>query len=102
MKVLLLTLFAAASLATAVVAAEETTPSTATPTAVPAPLAPPSTKKDPNARVCKTSPVIGTRVPSRICMTRAEWEARARADREDLEASQRGSLAHCGTNPCGG
>jgi hypothetical protein len=101
-KVLLLALFAAASVATAVVAAEGTTPSSTTPAAVPAPVAPPSSKKDPNARVCKTSPVIGTRVPSRICMTRAEWEARTRQDRQDLEASQRGGLTTCATNPCGG
>jgi len=100
-KVLLLTLAAAASVATAVIAAEDPTPS-AVPAAVPAPVAAPTTKKDPNERICKTSPVIGTRVPSRTCMTRAEWEERARTDRQDLEASQRGGLTTCSTNPCGG
>lgn len=94
MKVLLLTLVAAASIATAV-AAEDQTPPTA-PEAVPAPVA----RKDPNERVCKTSPVIGSRVPSRTCMTRADWEARAKADRADLEAAQRSGLATCGTKPC--
>lgn len=99
MKVLLITLAAAASIATAALAAEGPTPS-AVPAAVPAPVAAPTIKKDPNERICKTSPVIGTRVPSRTCMTRAEWEERARTDRQDLEASQRGGLASCGTNPC--
>ena len=98
MKVLLLTLVAAASIATAV-AAEDQTPPTA-PEAVPAPVAAPASKKDPNERICKTSPVIGTRVPSRTCMTRADWEARAKADRADLEAAQRSGLASCGTKPC--
>lgn len=66
----------------------------------PAPVSAPSAKKDPAQRVCKTTPVIGRRVPSRICMTRAEWEERARVDRQDLEAAQRGGLAACGTKPC--
>lgn len=101
MKLLLLSL-AMFSIATAVTAADETPASSPDPVAVPAPTPAPASKKDPNARVCKTSPVIGSRVPSRICMTRAEWAARAAADRESLEASQRGGLTTCATNPCGG
>lgn len=100
MKVLLVTL-AALSAATAI-GASAMAEDTALPSAVPAPVAAPVSKKDPNARICKTTPVIGTRVPSRICMTRAEWEARTKADRENLEASQRGGLATCATTPCGG
>ncbi len=99
-KVLLLTtaaLFAAMSVAAT--AAEVTMPASA-PEAVPAPVAAPADKRDPNARVCKTAPVIGTRVPSRVCMTRAEWTARAEADRRDLETAQRTGLASCGTKPC--
>ena len=99
MKVLLLTLVAAASIATAVVAAEQTAP-VAVPAAVPAPVAAPAAKADPNARVCKTEAVIGRRVPSRICMTRAEWQQRTRDAKEGLDASQRAGLATCGTNPC--
>lgn len=101
MKVLLLSI-ATLSAATAIGAtamARDAAPAAA-PTAVPAPTAAPVSKKDPNERVCKTSPVIGSRVPSRICMTRAEWEERARTDRADLEAAQRSGLATCGTRPC--
>lgn len=101
MKVLLLSI-AALSAATAIGAtamANDAAPAAA-PAAVPAPTAAPVSKKDPNERVCKTTPVIGSRVPSRICMTRAAWEERARADRADLEAAQRSGLASCGTKPC--
>ncbi|MDO8295903.1 MAG: hypothetical protein Q7T19_05610 [Caulobacter sp.] len=72
------------------------------PAASPAPaaVAAPPAKADPNQRICKTAPVIGRRVPSRTCMTRAEWEERARIDRQDLEAAQRSGLAVCGTKPC--
>jgi hypothetical protein len=100
-KVLLLSI-AALSAATAISAtavAGDGAPAAA-PAAVPAPAAAPDSKKDPNARVCKTSPVIGTRVPSRVCMTRAAWEERAKTDRADLEAAQRSGLATCGTKPC--
>ncbi|MDP1736378.1 MAG: hypothetical protein Q8L23_02945 [Caulobacter sp.] len=97
MKALLITFAATASIATAVIAEE----SPAAPDAsAPAATTAPTSKKDPNARVCKTAPVIGSRVPSRVCMTRAQWEERARIDRQDLETAQRSGLATCGTKPC--
>lgn len=102
MKALLLSI-AAMSVATAVGAttvAGDGAPAAAVPAPAPAPTAAPDSKKDPNARVCKTRPVIGTRVPSRTCMTRAEWDERTRTDRADLEAAQRSGLATCGTKPC--
>lgn len=80
-----------------VAAAEEPAPA---PSPNPAAVAAPAAKKDPAQRICKTQPVIGRRVPSRVCMTRAEWEERARTDRQDLEAAQRSGLAVCGTKPC--
>jgi len=98
-KVLLITLAAALPPPPPAPAAQAGTP-WAVPPPVPAPADAPTRRKDPTGRICKTSPVIGTRVPSRTCMTRAEWEERARTDRQDLEASQRGGLASCGTNPC--
>lgn len=82
--------------------AGETTPPVApepAPAAEPAPTTTTS-KRDPSERVCKTRAVIGSRVPTRTCMTRAEWEARAKQDRADLEAAQRSGLATCGTKPC--
>jgi hypothetical protein len=97
-KVLLLSL-AMVSIATAVVAADPE-PVSPEPTAVPAPTPEPVARRDPNERVCKTAPVIGSKIPSRICRTRAEWEARSRADRADLEAAQRSGLTSCGTKPC--
>ena len=94
-------LFLAATLSAAIsigaAAAEEPAPA---PSPNPAAVAAPAAKKDPAQRICKTAPVIGRRVPSRICMTRAEWEERARTDRQDLEAAQRSGLAVCGTKPC--
>lgn len=104
MKVLLLSI-AALSAATAIGAtamAEDVAPTAALPAAVPAPTASPASKRDPNTRVCKTTPVIGTRVPSRVCLTRAEWEQRARDAREQVQDQQRGGLAACATTPCGG
>lgn len=104
MKVLLLSI-AALSAATAIGAtamAQGTAPAAALPAAVPAPAAAPMSKGDPNARICKTTPVIGTRVPSRTCMTRAQWQERSRQDRQDLESQQRSGLTTCATNPCGG
>lgn len=98
-KALLVTFAVTASIATAVVAQESpAAPDTTAPAATTAP----ASKRDPNARVCKTTPVIGSRVPSRVCMTRAQWEERARIDRQDMEDAQRRGLATCGTNPCGG
>ena len=104
MKVLLLSI-AALSAATAIGAsamAEDGAPAAALPAAVPAPVTAPVSKKDPNARVCKTTPVIGTRVPSRVCLTRAEWEVRARDAREQVQDQQRSGLTACATTPCGG
>lgn len=99
MKVLLLTLAAAASIATAV-AASDSQPSSPAPEAVPAPVAAPAPLKDPNARVCKNEAVIGRRVPSRICMTRAEWDQKARDAKEGLGDSLRAGLTTCATKPC--
>lgn len=99
MKVLLLTLVSAASIATAVAASETQTPSP-TPEAVPAPVTAPVSKKDPNARVCKNEAVIGRRVPTRICMTRAEWDQKARDAKESLGDSMRAGLTTCATKPC--
>lgn len=91
---------AAALLAVISIAAATAGEPAPAPSTNPAAVAAPTAKKDPDQRVCKTAPVIGRRVPSRICMTRAEWEARARVDRQDLEAAQRSGLAVCGTKPC--
>ena len=44
---------------------------------------------DPNEVVCKEETVIGTRFTKRVCMTRAQREARAKAGREATEGMQK-------------
>lgn len=39
--------------------------------------------------VCKKEKVIGSRMPTRICMTQAEWDQRAADDKANLDAAQR-------------
>ncbi len=82
---------ACATLATASVAAE-----TAKPTEAPKQEA----KKDPARMVCKKTPVVGTRFPSKICRTQSDWERQAELDKRNLEDQQRAGLTTCATNPC--
>ncbi len=76
--------------------AEEAPPATAE-TPAPAESAPPAAKPaqpivgDPNEVICKNEEVIGTRFAKRICMTRAQREARAKAARETLQGQQKNS-----------
>lgn len=76
--------------------AEEAPPATAE-TPAPAEAAPPASKPaqlvvgDPNEVICKNEEVIGTRFAKRICMTRAQREARAKAGREMLQGQQKNS-----------
>jgi hypothetical protein len=45
--------------------------------------------KDPNERICKKEPVLGSRLTTRrVCGTRAEWEEKRRLDREAIEKAQ--------------
>jgi len=47
--------------------------------------------EDPNQKICENIVVTGSRLASgRFCGTRAEWAERKRADREALDAAQRG------------
>ena len=90
MKVIFVAL-ACATLATASFAAE---------TGKPADGAKKEAKKDPNRMVCKKTPVIGTRFPSKVCRTQNDWEKQAEIDKRELEAQQRAGLTTCATNPC--
>lgn len=90
MKVIFAAL-ACAALATASVAAE-----TAKPTEVPKQEA----KKDPNRMVCKKTPVLGTRFPSKVCRTQTDWEKQAEIDKKNLDDQLRSGLTTCATNPC--
>ncbi len=63
---------------------------------------------DPNERVCEDIVVVGSRLAKkRFCGTRAEWEARKKADREVVEDAQRHAndpcsavLTHTGPAAC--
>jgi hypothetical protein len=63
---------------------------------------------DPNQRVCEDVVVTGSRLAKkRFCGTRAEWEARKKADREVVEDAQRHAndpcsaiLTHTGPAAC--
>jgi hypothetical protein len=90
MKVIFVAI-ACATLATASFAAE-----TAKPTEAPKQ----EVKKDPNRMVCKKTPVLGTRFPSKICRTQTDWEKQAELDKQALQDQQRAGLTTCATNPC--
>ena len=91
MKVIFAAL-ACAALATASVAAE-----TAKPPDVPKQQ---EAKKDPNRMVCKKTPVLGTRFPSKVCRTQTDWEKQAEIDKKNLDDQMRSGLTTCATNPC--
>ncbi|HLZ75844.1 hypothetical protein [Phenylobacterium sp.] len=78
----------AAMLAGAILAAAE-------PAATPPSAAPPATAKaptakvsDPNALVCHSEQLPGSRLSTRVCMTQAEAERRRQMDRQGLNAAQ--------------
>lgn len=52
-------------------------------------------RTDPDAVTCKTTTVVGSRIPVRLCRTNAEWEAEQRALVEERRSS-RGSSGRCG------
>ncbi|HYE46669.1 MAG TPA: hypothetical protein VEA44_12955 [Caulobacter sp.] len=93
MKVILAAL-ASAALASATMAAEPASkPGTET-------AKKPEAKKDPNRMVCKKTPVLGSRFPSKVCRTQVDWEKQAEIDKQNLEDAQRAGLTTCATNPC--
>lgn len=60
-------------------------------TATPAAAAPAKAEKanDPNKLVCKKEPVLGSRMPTRTCMTQGEWDMRKQEGRDQVDAAQR-------------
>ncbi len=51
---------------------------------------------DPNERICEDVIVTGSRLAKkRFCGTRAEWEARKKADRDVVEDAQRHAADPC-------
>ena len=69
----------------------------AAPAAPEAAVAPaPAAKADKERQICKTEALAGSRVPKKVCATKAEWEARRQDDREQLDKMQRASTPHTG------
>jgi hypothetical protein len=61
-----------------------------TPAAAPAAAAAAKDKaSDPNKLVCKKEAVVGSRMPTRTCMTQSEWDARKQEGRDQVDAAQR-------------
>ena len=51
---------------------------------------------DPNERICEDTILTGSRLAKkRFCGTRAEWEARKKADRDVVEDAQRHAADPC-------
>ncbi|MFN3858518.1 MAG: hypothetical protein ACK4RV_12295 [Caulobacter sp.] len=57
-------------------------------------------KRDPGKMVCKKTPVLGTRFPTKVCKTRGDWDKQAETDKQAVDDMQRQGLANCGTTPC--
>jgi hypothetical protein len=69
--------------------AEESAATPAAPAAAPAPApAPAKPGKDPNEMICSVEPVIGSNIRKRVCMTRADREARTKIDRDAMAAQR--------------
>lgn len=79
-------MFAAALLAGAPAAQPAETPSATAP-AAPAPKAEKAKKND---MVCKKEAVLGSRMPTRICLRQDEWDLRRAESRDELSKIQRG------------
>jgi hypothetical protein len=81
-------MFTALILAAALGASDPAAP-VATPPATPAPAA-----ADANKVICHSEETTGSRLGNvRVCMTKAQWEARSAADRATLESFTNGANA---------
>ena len=57
--------------------------------------------KDPDKITCKYTKVVGSRIPTRICLTNFEWEDRRRAQMEAKRSSlNRNSVCSNESGPC--
>lgn len=83
--------------------ADGPTPSPSAPAAATATVKKPSAH-DPNRMVCKTEEITGSRLEGhRTCMTAADWDAKARQGRENLDdAEARAAMGNNSPNLAGG
>lgn len=50
---------------------------------------------DPNEEICKRVHVTGSRFPSEVCMTRAQWDSERDQGKGAVDSIQRGTLRSC-------
>ncbi len=70
----------------AVLAAETPAAAAASTTAA----APKADKPKSDAMVCKKEAVLGSRLPTRVCLRQEEWDSRRTDSRDELQKIQRG------------
>ncbi len=57
--------------------------------------------RDPNQKICEDITYVGSRLATkRICATRAEWEARKKASRDEVDDIQRSPCVRIPGNNC--
>ena len=56
-------------------------------------------KTDPEEVICKTTTVVDSKIPQRVCLTRFEWEDRRRAQMEAKRSSKNRNSV-CGGSRC--
>lgn len=85
----MLSLVFAAALAASAPAEPPAAETPAAPTAATAPAAKADKPKS-DAMVCKKEAVLGSRLPTRVCLRQEEWDARRTDSRDELQKIQRG------------
>jgi hypothetical protein len=82
----------------AAVAMAASTPAAGAASVAPESAAPAATvaKPDKDRQICKTEALAGSRVPKKVCATKAEWDARRQDDKEQLDKMQRAATPHSG------
>jgi hypothetical protein len=71
----------ALALAAALFAADGAAQAAATPDKAP--------KVNKDGLICKKEAVVGSRMPTKVCLTPAQWELRKQESRDEVEAAQR-------------
>jgi hypothetical protein len=66
------------------------TPAAATPAATAASTPAKGEKPKRDALVCKREALVGTRLPTRVCMSQEAWDARRQDGKDELKQIQRG------------
>ena len=57
-------------------------------------------KKDPDAITCKSTKVVGSRIPTRVCLTNFEWEDRKRTQMENKRSARNRNSGCSSEGPC--